>query len=1272
MSKTKKQNTELSFAIALTKLGDFYKAEIYAKRAVQALERDLKINKTINIEDNICTSKDPKDIAKFKLKMQSLCLAYHHLASIKKNKEDHSKAFEFFELSKSISKKYVKDKKLLKIINEDTNKSKPKISLFNKKKFFGGNIRMSTVKSQMATEKDLLSEIFGKNEEKRKKYMTPNLSYSSLPMFFNESLPSISTNLHENSFKPLDKKITNRAETVFIASNRGFPDSNTKAKVPSDIRNLRKIENKAALIIQKFFKKISKKKFLVSIPFAEKLEKKKTRTYEDIVESSLLGYSNDFLKENSPRHNPNSSFLTIESIIPEKSNDSNRPLEKTEPEILLSSRPDQELSNTSSPSLFQVLALSKVDLYISHSILNKLYTWKISVENFKVFSQSIQYQFIISGTYDKFTDTLYYSRIVTFDIIKNETFFYPFGFQTVWPIIRSEIIPEQDLNLDYDDEGSIEYIKDLAHYIINKSSIDYTMSGPRLVFRPKTPTPPEALPEFEANPHLYSKDGVLSSLLIFSKHEKPVLRNIQDLRDKEELESIGRTIEKGIVFICDTYLMLRLQIISYDPVHSTALNLILTSLSSNWTETFVLSWDRVVELFRSTGFDLDIGDVFCTGRLPLKARDLFYSHFSDYFSIEGSKICIKKAPVENAIDIDNIFMTASSSIQECHAEWDQVLENSEYLNSVRDTDSTCLGVIPCVSLKGEKDLVHLKFTVFNKNVIINAKPRMSETMLSLVVTDFYTAYRLQKIFEMREVVKTTVMNELCVKKKYCGKILSCDKYNLQTTYAGIRRIGGLKYLVYLSIGSQIVISLYSLDNCRIIETVFGFEDLKEYFVGLSLGEPTAIYHERYFFNPLIENFEVFRGIIGWFTGWKQRPEDENVSVEGHSISSFSFSSLKFRKQQNLIISKPIFERKISEVLKEPKNYLMETVHQEETILQRTKLVCGLYTLVTITKLQLLEEWRLYLHIFQNSRTFVCKLYDSDFFSLEENAFDKAYENPSHIVTTSKSNVKLWEAMIFEGVFQHHSSLDFVFKFDTIIAPMRELLYSYNVKYNTHYYYEVFIKSNVPFNVSFKAITSMKETEYVILTFRSYSLHKKIWVKSSLKLKECVLVLLNKGIVDENILLSTFINYSQLKLYAGVLCRLVKMKNKENIVPVKLLPELEFSEPDEDDIFEEKDSEAHSISDIFYQDLLLYQYVYSLNPTIIAGSYFNQIADEFAIKIYNPQSGTLYRLPISKKQIFRVIPFSKTLLKNKVNITLGTNILQSLLQRVLYQVQALNH
>lgn len=1320
ITKNRKQITELSYAIVLTKLGDFIKAEIYAKRAVQALERELKINKTVKIEENTCTSKDPKDLARFRLKMQSLCLAYHHLATIKRHLGHHMKALELYELSKAVGKKFVKDKKLLKIINLDAEKAQSKPSpLFssNRKKNMMETEKI-VPKWKKLDDKELLAEIFGKNEQKKRLKNVKSMSSASvLRSSLFESLQSVSMNIMESSFNSgasmgnLQPRISQGHRRTAEKSQTKKLDpidseSYNKLRVSTDIIYLRKLEIKAAITIQRCYKGY--------------LARKKAKSLIKQYVINIMPRDNDSGSSESWRNAPRISVKPYEDfgdvvtkatklmkktsgawsdINNEDNQDILKELEQeynedSDPEILIPIKVQKfDPARRLKPTLFDFLNLTQPELYISQSIGYKIYTWRIGLTNIRVKSGVINYKFQICGDFDRFTDILYYSRNIAFNTIKPDyRFLSPFEFQTIWPIIETELMKGYFIDDEYEainftDEASIETIKDIVKYTLLRCNLVDKLNGFKLgfgvydkiqYFSPSVLPTENSLPvvpmpmidnkkDFDQNKYLSHKGGVAKSMIEHAVHEKKCFETSKDYFYHIEQLSFGCILERGMVFVENCYLMLKLEVSNSIPKNTkykSALALELISMQSNWNDVFIMSWEALQIFFQQFSYTFDVFYTFCTKKFQSSARDLLFNNFSDYFYIKDSKITMKNPVFEDFVDEQNIFLSSNALKEECHEEWDANFDNFSLVSHAEEIQNMEYGIIPCMSLKGESDLLHLKFTGVNRCMLIQGKIRMSNENLFTLVTDYYKVNRIVKVFEMGEIVKSILENEVSIKKGYCGKTLSFDIYATQKVHSGIRIIDNARYYVSLNVKKNIVICLYNVAGSWDVETCFTKQDLKMYFPALVPAEDTAVYYERSFFNPLLENFILARGLFGAFSCWKLQQASESAALSSRSICSFQFTALKSYKQQDIITIKPLFERKISKVLKENPSCLMEAVYQEQIILQRSRLVCGLFALVTVTKMILLEEWRIYLHFFQNSREFVCKLYDSDMFGLEENAFDKHYKENKHVVNKAKAESKLWEIILAECIFEHHYSLDFVFRFDNITAPMRELLYANHIKYSTHLYYEVFIKSAVPFNTKFQAITNIKDAEYVVLTLRTYNFSRKLWEKCSFKLKECILVLLNSGVVDENILLNTYINYAQLKLFAGILCRIVKMSSKENTVPTKLYPLLEFSEAEEDELFEERNSSAHSVSSIFEQDILLFQCVFMVRPAIIISVHYNEIADEFAFKVYKPDGGNLYRVPLSKKQVFRKISFSRTLLKEKAYLVLGKKIYAELRDRIL--------
>ena len=1282
VARTRKQNTELAYAIALTKLGDFLKAEVYAKRAVQTLERDLKINKSIPIEENICPSRDPKEIAKFRIKMQSLCLAYHHLASIEKSLGVNIKAVELFELSKDIGKKYVKDKKLLKIINDDAGKAKVKPSpIFSTKRKSLSNLGRITPKMNFPSEKQLLSEIFGKNQKPAsKKPLMHTASLVSISKNFNDTFPSISLNIHEDLYGAKKRPSSSINSSLVVKPNTDESLNQSKARIVCDISNLRKLESSAAIKIQRFLRKIHEKS-----SYKHKLA---SFVVEHLIIPSLKP-AEEQIEDSSRRVTIQSPGLSIipSPVLPtfqdepsaiEYQDKESDEQDLSDPDILVSVRvhpPD--FTRKSRPSLFHYLDLSRPELYISHSVMNQIFSWKICIDHVKVKVPCIEMQFKILGHYENFTDCLYYSTVLSYDTSQklDGRFMHPFEFQTIWPIVQTELAKnkreETDWGEDDMDDLAIEIIKDLAAYILTRTAIRNELTGTRLVFAMEKQTELAVACDFQASRHLYDRESVIRSAIIYGKHDEVTSVNMKQLTDAQEIGSIGCVLEKGIIFVSESYIMMSLEVTSSQDQDGTSfltcLKLKLIALHSNWFDQLILTWEQANEIFEDFRYTLQPSYIFSTKRIPGRLREILYDRFSDYFLIENSKIVRRNTDDNGEFEVKELVVRGEALIEQCHEEWEAISEQYEEASHAEEIPNVCLGIVHSLNLRGEIDKIHLKLTGVQKNILIQAKMRLSDQILSLVVSDYAKVIRILTMFEMREVVKSMFENEFCIQKGLCGKILSNEVFRNKSSFSVVRVMDNIKYVVTIEIGRTVLISLYSLIASQSIITEFSKHDLAEYFPSIHAETYTAINHEIQFVTPLIQDFQLFRGILGRYAGWKLNIE-ENASLNSeHVISTFQFSNVKSIKPQNIISSRPLFEKKISALLCETSSYLMESVYQEHIITQKTRLVCGLYTLITVTKLILLEEWRIYIHIFQNSREFVCKLYDTDLFGLEDSAFLSLIDHSEDNSSPNTSIAKLWEIIILNGFFEHHTSLDFVFRFDKIVSPMRELLYSNHVKYSSHLYYEVYMKSSVTFNDRFTMINSMKEAEYIVLTFRSYSFARKLWVKTSLKLRDCVLILLNRGVLNEDILLNTAIKYSELKHFAGMLCRVVKMNTKENVVPVRLLPELEFSEEEEEDLFDDKGSEGHSVSDIFEQDLLLYQSACIVKPAVVIGVYFNRISDEFAAKVYKPHNGTVFRVPISKKKIFRVIPFSKTLLTNKAYLSLGEKILPYVRNKVLAMV-----
>ena len=1267
ISRNRKQITELSFAIVLTKLGDLQKAEVYSKRAVLALERELKINKSIKIEDNICPSNDPKDRARFKIRMQSLCLAYHHLGTIKKSLGNNKKTLELFNLAKAISLKYVKDGKLLKIIHEDREKMLPKASpLFSKR----SSVDFDKPKLRPIDDKTLLEDIFGKNKGKTIKDFRRTESVASMTSI-KDNLVSITQNMHETSFNNRKKKSTFKREILEEPGN--------KLRLANEISYLRRVENKAAMCIQRFYRgyKVRNRTKNLIKGYIEKMLPESSRSSQRLKEPNPLITIYSFEDEVGSRIEEKSQGLRSGSMHTDEKNELGCQSDSSDPDIIVKLKSGERRQRKSKPSLFDYLNLFSPDLFISQSINGRIYNWKVTIVRKKILDGNIECVFGIFGNFERFTDTLVYLQTLLIDTNQiDQRFLCPFPFETIWPVIEAELTKDDEENNEEaefeaaDDETSFTTIKDLANFILSRSGVENKLNGSRLVEQLIGFTMNERPSDFQHSKHILVKDGVFKSMSQYAKHERQHLVGNKSYFKQLENGLIGKVIEKGMVYLKHTYFLLQLKVVAKQGQTKflTSIEFYLSAMNSNWFDHITLTWEDFKKYFESEGYFIDIYYIICTQKIQATARELLYNTFSNNFNIHKSQLILSRDKGKEDFFDHQIFICDDAEPQECHEEWEA---NLDHFISIYDNeaDNLCLGIFPAVSLSGEVDQMHLKFTGINKNILVEGKRCKDDAKFMLLISDYAQVKRISKIFETSEVVKSILQYEISVKKGLNGKTLTFERYKKCLNHSSIRKIGGSQYLITISVSSYFQISLYNLSTSWQLITTFSNEDLIQYFPQLGTENSSAIYYEETFVQPLLSGFSLFRGIFGTFSAWEIPKNQDTTKNQSKKIQAFQFTEKKNTFLQEIITTKSLFERKLSRTLLSSESFLTETVHQEQVLLQRSRIVCGLYCLVTVTKLMAMEEWRVYLHIFSSSREYMCKIYNSDMFGLKNSAFDKVYDDPSHTVNRASSLNRLWEIILAECSFEHHSSLDFIFRFDTIVTPMRELLYSNHIQNNGFYYFELYMKCSIPFHLKFSTLTSIKETEYIIFTVRSYNLQRKLWEKSSLRLKEVILELLNAGIVNEGILLNTLINYSDLKFFAGALCRILKMRNKENTVQVKLLPDLEFSESDEEDFFKEDNNDSvHSVSSILEQDTLLYQEIYKDDYPIVVSVHYNQISDEFAFKAYKPKIGAIFRVPMSKSQIFRKISFSQTLLREKAYLPLGRKIFTELLERLLAVVK----
>ena len=109
----------------------------------------------------------------------------------------------------------------------------------------------------------------------------------------------------------------------------------------------------------------------------------------------------------------------------------------------------------------------------------------------------------MTGTYESFTDTLFYAKTLSFNPYLKKNSSKALNFSTIWPVIE-ELLTSESVSIDSKtgniDDQSIETIKDLAYHILSKASIGYSLPGPRLIHLPLIHKPVEEYFDYKPNP----------------------------------------------------------------------------------------------------------------------------------------------------------------------------------------------------------------------------------------------------------------------------------------------------------------------------------------------------------------------------------------------------------------------------------------------------------------------------------------------------------------------------------------------------------------------------------------------------------------------------------------------------------------------------------------------------------------------------------------------------------------------------------------------------
>lgn len=856
------------------------------------------------------------------------------------------------------------------------------------------------------------------------------------------------------------------------------------------------------------------------------------------------------------------------------------------------------------------------------------------------------------------------------------------------------------------DPISIQKAKKCFQRILSKIHVKRTMLGSRISTEAESFAISIESSFSEEEPLYYIfKDGVISKLTVLQKHE---LYNLgSSVESSRELLLNGTILEKGIVEINSEFMFMSLNI-STDFQAAASKGVIvrtdydsfarfeLHGLRSNWKAELSISWEKLVKFFKSLGENLHVPYLFYAKSLPSNLREPFYNNIGTVISIENSTPrWVLVNLIKNLKSPDTLlsmnFFSQQPLIQTSHSQpklytgLDQLSLYPHYTESSKSPSINLASYIhpkdPLVhfnhiTLKNFQEPLRLSVFLPNINTLkLRATTAFSQTLCLRTITDSYNIQRIVRICDQDlKLAQCIIVNYLLGYKTILGVSLE-SKFTSEGKRLVLNDIlhfdGSLNIITVYSDSKfpDFNIRLYNTATSRVLFLEISQADILHRNLAHDSSDITTSMQD--WLHRAGELLDIHRGLQGRVLGIKnlciksasKKNNDKRYNSPSHS------SLYSSDKDAGIFRTKTVLERKISLLLNEPELKLMDSYTQTSIITQRCKNVQGTLMHISVIRHGILEEWRLKVHIPNISKTFICKVYDSDLWNITENALNLLYPDDRHIVNTTTQDKKAWEMILNECKIELRSDNEMMFSFDNISIPLKELIYSSHFKkQNELVYAEVYIKTDSDCMSPYKTLTSIEQAREFKLIFRTFLYEKRIWLKTAISVEECILHLLKEGILDESILTSLHLTFFEIQSYAGALCRILKMKSLKSSKSFQALPHIvEYEEEDSLDIFTHHISpRAYNTdtSSILEKDELLYSEVHSFYPPITVGVYFNSHLDEFLFKIYKPDIGKLFRQPLSKKSVLKDIPLSDELLKDRHFHALGIRVLSRYISRVL--------
>lgn len=1357
----------------MIKQENWERAEVYAHRAVVNIEKQMNLTKSVSIEKNVCTSSNPKQIAVFRQSMESLCLAYHHLANIKIKLRLTSRAYDYLKVAAKLADKFLSDKDVKSIIHADLAKLERKLMNEASQPINSNRSNRSRLNDlyddhylpRYPSDKKLINELINdvhKSFRPRKTLSTRASTFRTLPspknillspdIFMFKSPRSTVKRIPSLSPEPIPEQpeiarvfeIT-KISDIDIPTQLDLQIQVKKIDLTLERTRMKEIQNYSAVVIQKHVRGWITRSFLNRLREAPATPSEFTYIILE-SESESESLPSDISKI-LPLQTTQVQTLHIRS--------------QTQPQASLNQFISKKVQDHSAEELYDILpeyalrhnflkdtipahvrkrakisdylALKRPSINIQRRTHGIMYEWEMRVNNLRA-DETLVFDLELVGNTENSGNTLYTKIEMKYDpkIFQDYKVMHPFEFETIWPVAiiavekyensvvgpddesvingnKNVILPPSSNLLDGKDEDTYDHIsqdqaRKCLQRILSKVSVKRSILGTSLFFSSEPSCISLESSYTEEEPlYLTYREGFISKLSVLQKHkieyEVNRLRTLKD--DTRELVLNNTIIEKGIIQ-CDTDFMFLSLYISTEFQTAAKMGFYiktdyksfarfeLRGIKVNWKGELCVSWEKLNMFFSTIGESLYVPYLFHAERLPNNLRTSFYKYISFIITIENSTLKWNQSRLKQHINSPDSLMSLNS---EPLLNLISTSTSSSKLKSFTDIDSSSphpnsttspkppinlalyidpkepLVHFPHISLQNFQEPLRLSLFLPNSFVLnLIATSVFSQIRYKTAITNSQAIESLVRICDQDiSLSKCILESHLLGYKSIFGICLDSrfTKEGRRSVINDIIHFDGCLHIITISCDYKSLeykIRLYNTSNSRILHLKISHIDTPFRNIAHSLQNADSMIQEWIY--KAADLFSIYRGVQGRVLGIKNLFNKSN-SKKGEE--RFSLNNLE--KDAEIFRQKTVLEGKISALLQERDVKLMDGYAQISIITQRCKCVQGNLMYITVIRHGILEEWRIQVHIPKISKTFLCKVYDSDLWNISENALNILYSDPNHIVNTTTQDKKAWEIILNECRIELRSDNEMMFSFDNISIPLKELIYTQHFKkLNDLVYTEVSIKSDLNCMSAFLPLTNISQARESKLYIRAFLYEKRIWTKTSMTVEECILMLLKEGLLDESVLTNFLLPYSVLQIYSGALCRILKMKSLKTSKAFQSLPHLfELEEEDSLEIFQQPLSHRSPDLDaslVVEKDELLYSEVYSFFPPVIVGVYFNSNLDEFLFKIYKPDTGKMYRQPLAKKSILKEVPLSEEMLNEGHKNALGIRVLSRYITRVL--------